>query len=193
MGQRGCGKSYLGRNIQTCWPRRIIIDTLGEYSDQDGTVVFTFDEFSDFLTQRKSDGSDFVLIYQFDPESQLSDLEFDEIVRVAFYFGNCQLVIEEIQEHSTPHSMPHWLKKALLTGRHQNLSLLFTSQRPGEINKTIISQCSHIFVGKIVEGNDLKYIAYFLGDKAQELTTLPDRVFLYRDRSGSVTKVSNDF
>lgn len=174
------------------WPRRIIIDSLFEYGPDDGHVVSTFEEFSKYLIERKSDGSDFVLIYQFEPESNVSQVEFDEIVRVAYYFGNVQLVIEEVQLYSTPHSLPKWLKQALLTGRHQNMSLLFTSQRPGEIHKTIISQCAHIFCGKIVEGNDLRYTSYFLGNDSEKLPLLADRKFLYRDETGLVKEISND-
>lgn len=193
IGQRGCGKSYLARGLQKMWPRRIIIDSLSEYSDKDGVQVFSFQEYSDFLIQRKADGADFVLIYQFDPETRLSEVEFEELLRVAFYFGNIQLVIEEVQLYSTPHHLPHWLKKCLLVGRHQNLSLMFTSQRPGEINKTIISQCAHIFVGKIVEGNDLRYVSYFLGDQADKLPSLPDRRFIYRDETGLIKEIGNEF
>lgn len=192
MGQRGCGKSYLARGLQKMWPRRIIIDSLFEYGPEDGHLVSNFQDFSNYLVERKSDGRDFVLIYQFEPESTVSEVEFEQLVRCSYYFGNVQLVIEEVQLYSTPHSLPQWLKTALLTGRHQNLSMMFTSQRPGEIHKTIISQCAHIFVGKIVEGNDLRYVSYFLGKDFERLPSLPDRKFLYRDETGLVKEISNE-
>lgn len=191
MGRRGCGKSFLAQNIQKLWPRRIILDTLDEYSE--GEVVHSFDEFCNKLQEFKSVNKDhFVLIYKFEPESVQSAVEFEQIMRLAYYFGNVQVVIEEIQIYSSPNNLPHWLKNCLLTGRHQNLSLLFTTQRPGELNKTILSQCAHIFCGQIVEGNDLRYIASFLRQDAQKLISLPERKFLYFSSSG-VQEISNDF
>lgn len=190
MGRRGCGKSYLSKKIQSVWPRRIIIDSLGEYTE--GEHVFNFLEFSDKLKYFKSNQiNQFEVVYQFDPENELSEEEFNQILRIAYYLGNVQIVIEEIQLYSSPHKMPRWLKNCLLTGRHQNLSLLFTTQRPGELNKTIFSQCSHIFCGQINEGNDLRYISSILGAEIQKLPSLPERQFIYFSDEG-VKQISND-
>ena len=190
MGQRGCGKSYLAQGIQKIWPRRIILDTLSDYNE--GEVVHSFHEFAERLQHFHSEKNDFTLIYKFDPESDLSAEEFEEILRLSYYFGNVQIVIEEIHNFSSPHVLPKWLKNCLLTGRHQNVSLLVTTQRPGELNKTILSQCGHIFVGKIVEGNDLRYISAFLRQDANRLVSLPERRFLYFSKNG-VQEISNDF
>ncbi len=193
MGQRGCGKSYLAKRLQTMWPRRVVIDSLNEYTADDGEVVSDFEAFSNRLLQLKESKTDrFVLIFQSHPENAIGDQEFNHIMRLCFYFGGIQIVIEEVQNYSNPHNLPDWLKKCLLIGRHQNLSLLFTSQRPGEVNKTIISQCSHIFCGKIIEGNDLNYISKILRQDTEKLLTIDDRKFLYFSKSGTV-EVSNDF
>lgn len=192
IGMRGCGKSFLARRVQQIYPQRIIIDSLSEYSESDGTVVHDFASYGQFLESKKGTDEPFTLIYQFDPDSSISETEFEHLLRVAYYFGNVLIVIEEIQLYSTPHNLPHYLKQCLLTGRHQGLALMFTSQRPGEIHKTIISQCHHIFVGKIIEGNDLRYISYFLGNHVEKLPGLPERRFIYRDRTGQITEISND-
>lgn len=191
MGRRGCGKSYLSKRIQSVWPRRIIIDSLSEYTE--GIHVFNFGEYSDTLKYHKNVSSqNFEIVYQFDPENELSEEEFNQVLRLAYYYGNVQVVIEECQLYSNPHKMPMWLKNSLLTGRHQNMSLLFTTQRPGELNKTILSQCAHIFCGQINEGNDLRYVSSFLGAESEKLNQLPERQFLYFSDQG-VRQVSNDF
>lgn len=190
MGQRGCGKSYLAKGFQSLWPRRIIIDSLNEY--REGTIVHNFPDFADTLLHFQQSGQkEFELVYQFDFDSHMSESEFNEIIRLCYYLGNVQIVIEEVQLYSSPHSLPRNLKNALLTGRHQNISLLFTSQRPGEVNKTIISQCSHIFVGRISEGNDLNYLSKILNQDSERLISLPDRQFLYFSKNG-VQQISND-
>ena len=145
MGRRGCGKSYLAKKLQELWPRKIIFDTLHEYQSESETAN-SFLEYCDKLARLKSMSPDrFTLVVNFDIESEASQVEFNQMLRLAYYYGNVQIIIEEIQNFSSPHFLPLWLKNCLLTGRHQNISLLFTTQRPGELNKTILSQCAHIF------------------------------------------------
>lgn len=189
MGRRGCGKSFLAKKVQELFPRKIVIDSLNEYTE--GNIVSNFDQFTQKLLEFKERDS-FTLVYQFSPESPVSDEEFNQIMRVSYYFENVQVVIEEIQLYSSPHYLPHWLKNSLLTGRHKGMSLLFTTQRPGELNKTILSQCSHIFCGQIIEGNDLRYISSFLNEDAERLSSIPKRKFLYRSDSGTI-EINNDF
>jgi ABC-type dipeptide/oligopeptide/nickel transport system ATPase component len=192
MGRRGCGKSYLAKRIQQVFPRRVIIDTLNEYKNE-GEIVRSFAEFSKKLIEYKENKSSaFVLIFQFPIESELNEVEFNEIMRICFYFGNIQIVIEEIQLHCKTQWLPHWLRNNLLVGRHQGISLLFTSQRPGEVNKTIVSQCAHIFCGNLIDGNDLKYVSNFLNQNSEKLVNLPDRRFLYFHK-GKIAEISNDF
>lgn len=190
MGRRGCGKSHLAQKIQDLWPRKIIIDSLNEYTE--GEIVHSFHDFSEALIRLESLNPDaFTLVVQFDPDTEEGEETFNEMLRLCFYFGNVQIVIEEVQLYSSPHKMPHWLKQCLLIGRHNNLSLLFTTQRPGELNKTILSQCIHIFCGQIIEGNDLRYISSFLNENSERLSSIPARQFLYFSE-GNVKKITND-
>lgn len=190
MGTRGCGKSTLAVNLQKLFPRKVIIDTLGEYDDEQNTV-YGFNEFADRLNQVRQN-SEYKIIYQFNPENKNSEVEFDHVMRLCFYSGNLQIVLEEVQEHSSVHSLPHWLRQCLLKGRHQNVSVLSTTQRPGELNKTILSQSQHIFCGQIIEGNDLRYVAGFLRQSAEKLVQLPKGQFLYFTTQG-VVQISNLF
>lgn len=198
MGMRGCGKSFLCKTLQKIWPRRVILDPMHEYTDLNGKPIFpgaivvrSFEEFGRELIKLEK-SKNFVLIFQFDENNRNAEQEFEEICRLIYYFGNIQFVIEEVQLYSTTHLIPHWLKNLLMTGRHQGISLLFTSQRPGQINKNIFSQCEHIFCGQIIEGNDLRYISNFLNQNAKKLTNLPARKFLWRSPNG-VKLISNDF
>lgn len=190
MGRRKCGKSFLSQNLQKLWPRKVIIDSLNEYTGE--MVVHDFEGFAAELARLKAENKDsFTLIFQFDPENAVSDLEFEHVMRLCYYFGNIQVVIEEVQIYCSVHSMPHWLQQALLTGRHQNLSLMFTTQRPGELHKTILSQCAHIFCGQIIEGNDLRYLSSFLRKNTDELIKIPEREFLYF-HNGQTIIIKND-
>ncbi|MDE2102154.1 MAG: hypothetical protein KGL39_33215 [Patescibacteria group bacterium] len=192
MGRRGCGKSFLAKRIQSIWPRRVIIDTLAEYKNE-GELVNNFDDFAESLVELKEKKQKkFVVVYQFNVESDSQQDEFNEILRLCYYFGGIQVVIEEIQLHSNPHWIPKWLKNDLFVGRHKKLSLLFTSQRPGMVHKSIVSQCSHIFCGNLIDGNDINYVSTFLNQESRKLINLPDRRFLYFHR-GKIEEISNDF
>lgn len=192
MGRRGCGKSYLAQRLQKIWPRRVILDTLADYNE--GEIVRSFSEFCEKMQElKKSAANKFTVVYKFNPESELTDAEFNEILRVCYYFSGLQIVIEEIHNFASPHRLPKWLRNCLLTGRHQNISIMVSTQRPGELNKTILSQSTHIFCGQITEGNDLDYLKKFLKNYAEKLISIPARRFLYFGPDGRVQEISNDF
>lgn len=178
LGRRGCGKSYLCKRIQDVYPKKVIIDTLNEY--QDGEIVESFSDFCRVLVDHKNKKSKFFkIVFRFNPDVENADEVFNEVLKICYKIGNLQIVIEEVQIFAQPHFLPHWFRQCLLTGRHQNLSMIFTTQRPGELNKTILSQCAHIFAGQMHEKNDLKYISSFLGVESEKLINLEPRNFLY--------------
>lgn len=186
FGQRGCGKTFLNKMIQTAWPRRVIIDIMGEYDREKS--VFTFEDFSEKLIEyEKNKTPEFELIFQFDPEDEVSEKNFNEIMRLCYYFGNIQIVIEEIQEFCTPHEIPKWLRNCYLTGRHHNISIICTSQRPAFVNKTVVALSDHKFLGRCSEANDLNYLSSIVGrENTQKLTQLPNRNFFHYSKDGVI-------
>lgn len=192
MGRSGCGKSYLAKRIQEKYPRKIIFDTLYEYDTKGADVAENFISFCEKLKKiNKEKTKNFTLIYRLDLDSDDNTAELDEALKLIYYLGDCLVVIEEVQIFATSHNLPKWLKNMVLTGRHQKIGVLFTSQRMGEINKTVLSQCSHLFIGNMVEQNDQRYISGFIGDDVSELAGLEDREFIYFGRAGKF-KIKND-
>jgi hypothetical protein len=191
LGRRGSGKSYLARRIQECYPRKVVFDTLGEYRGGNHLHCSDFESFGQRVLELQ-DAKAFTLVYDFDVEKEDHLPEFDQALRVLFYRGNLLVCVEEIQALATAHKMPMWLKHCLLRGRHRNLGLLFTTQRPGECHKTIISQAGHVFCGSLHEKNDLDYCRAVLGERALELGTLPEREFLYFRPGHGTVHIDND-
>lgn len=177
LARRGHGKSVLARELQGMYPRRVIFDSTGEY---DGPlVVRSWSEFAAEIVPLRSSPK-FELIYRFEPgASDDEEAAFDQALRVLYEFRDVQVVVEEVQNFATPHFLPYWLRQCLLTGRHRGLSLLFTTQRPGELHKTILSQCAHIFAGQLHDLNDLRYVGSFLGCAHERLTHLAPHFFLW--------------
>ena len=58
-------------------------------------------------------------------------------------------------------------------GRKRGLGLLIASQRPALIDKDVLSQCSHQFIGKLTLDNDLDAVKHFF-DNRKDLLSLPD-------------------
>jgi DNA helicase HerA-like ATPase len=141
-------------------------------------MCHSFNEFAAKILETEN-SENFTLIYQFDVEEADQNEEFNHALRVLWYRGNVFILVEEVQNFASTHNMPHWLRQALFTGRHRNLGLGFTTQRPGECHKSIISQAGHCFFGSLHEKNDLEYCKTVLGPSFQLLPTLPERHFLY--------------
>lgn len=184
LGSRGCGKTFLSRTIQKLYPRVIIIDVTGEYTD--GVECHTFDEFCDALKESlKQEKFRIIFHSHMDAGDEERD-HIDHIIRLTMIrsaapeakFNNVLLVCEEVQNYSNTHALPQYLKKCLLIGRHHGVACIFTSQRPGEVNKTILSQSHNVFAGTCAEPNDIKYLSQRLGPEAERLHTIPERKFL---------------
>ncbi|MGE0175395.1 MAG: hypothetical protein AB7T49_21610 [Oligoflexales bacterium] len=198
LGFRGCGKTYLSRKIQEIYPRVIIIDVTGEYSD--GVECHDFDEFTDAL-QNSLNQENFRIIFHSHmdagPEEKAA---IDHCIRLAMLrssapeakFNNLLLVLEEVQNYSSAHTLPHYLRYAYLTGRHHGMAVLATSQRPAEVHKTILSQSHNLFVGYVQEANDVKYLSSRLGAQADQLYTLPKRKFFLQRGMDKIKKLNND-
>lgn len=192
LGRRGSGKSYLGERIAEAYPRVVTFDSIHEYDARHGTVCTGFEAFAlEIIRLKKSGIKNFRLIVQFDLEKKNNEAEFDECLRVLYYHGGIFIRIEEIQNFSSPHSLPHWLTHCLTTGRHRSIGLLFLTQMPRYCNKALISQASHLFCGQMHENNDIEYARTVLGDRAYELQNIEPRKFLYFSPGKPITLVNN--
>jgi len=195
---RGCGKTYLSRKIQEFYPRVVIIDVTGEYND--GTECYTFDEFAAALTQSLTQEK-FRIIFHSHMDAGSEEKEvIEHCIRLALIrssapeakFNNLLLVYEEVQNYSTAHSMPHYLRYSYLTGRHHGVAILATSQRPAEVHKTILSQSHNLFAGLCQDPNDVKWLSSRLKDKSEMLYTLPKKQFFLQRGTENVKLLNND-
>lgn len=172
------GKSYLGKKIQQAFPRKIIIDTTYEYTPEDGEIIYGFVSFTDAI-KRISNLDQYTLIFRFGHEERDHEKIFEEICRLVFYLGDTFFVVEEIHLHSTSHSLNHWLLRIATMGSHQGIGYLLTTQRPSLIHKTLLTQCDHIFIGALIDPNDIQYVKGFCREHADSLYSFPARKFIY--------------
>ena len=83
------GKSYLGKIIQQAYPRKIIIDTTYEYTQEMGTIVYGFTQFAQEIKKiEENDLQNYTIIFRFSHEEKDQERIFEEICRVIFYLGD---------------------------------------------------------------------------------------------------------
>jgi DNA helicase HerA-like ATPase len=190
LGTRGTGKTTLSRKVQGAWPRQVIIDPVDEYSD--GIIVSDFSDFSKKMLEfQREKIKKFRIIFRFSPEVEDQAALANAILRVCFEFGNIQIVMEEVQLYSSTHQLPLFMRNALFMGRHKGLSLVFVTQRPGALNKNILSQCQHVFAGHIHEKNDVDYLRSIFHEQTDKLLNMPRGKFLYYSPRNPITVVDN--
>ncbi len=197
LGTRGCGKTHLSREVQKLYPRVVIIDITGEYSD--GIECYTFEEFCEAL-ENTLHQKEFRIVFHSNMDAGDEEKEeIDHIIRLCMIrssapeadHNNLLLVCEEVQNYSTVHTLPKYMRKCLLIGRHYGVAMVFTSQRPAEVHKVILSQSHNLFAGTVVEPNDLKYLSQRIGDEAEQLPEMPERTFLLHRIREPIKKVKN--
>ncbi|MGE3263587.1 MAG: DUF87 domain-containing protein [Bacteriovoracia bacterium] len=198
LGMRGCGKTYLSRKIQEMYPRVIIIDVTGEY--RDGTECYDFEEFVDALRLSLKQEKFRIIFHSHMDAGAEEKSVIEQCIRLAMIrssakeadYNNLLLVLEEVQNYSTAHALPHYLRYAYLTGRHEGVALLATSQRPAEVHKTILSQSHNLFVGMCQDANDVKWLSSRLKGHAERLYTLPERKFFLQRGKEEIKILNND-
>ncbi|MBX2986495.1 MAG: ATP-binding protein [Bdellovibrionaceae bacterium] len=155
-----------------------MLDPVRDWTD--GEIITSFNALAEKLINlKKENQKKFRLIFRFDPDSENIETVFNEVLRLAFHFKNLQVVIDEIQLFSSPHFLPNYLKNLLFIGRHHGISLVCITQRPGQLNKSILAQSLHVFVGQLHEKNDLRVISDFIFLPPEKIINLPKGRFFH--------------
>lgn len=181
MGRSGSGKSTLGQSIADIFPRLIIFDTVNEYEvSQTDTVIRNLDDLERFIHHVENQELHRYKAYvKFSIETPDVELIFDQMMRILYYWGNAMIVVEEVHHYCSPHQIGKNFAYCMTSGRHRNLGFIFTTQRPALINKTIMSQATHIFVGNLIDKNDAKTVSNFIGKESKDLADLEDFTFFW--------------
>jgi len=185
FGQRGSGKSELGRAISKLYPRLVVIDKLEEWTEGD-LITSSFDAAADFLADTIKQ-KEFKLVFRLDIETKNEKQQqvFNELLRLIYKRGketgeNVCLLIEEVHFYCTSGHSEEWLAKCLTVGRHANLAMIASSQRPAQVDKLLVSQAAHVFVGQLFEHRDIAYLKDTIGPAAAEqVAKLPKYKFLH--------------
>lgn len=133
VGRTGSGKSFWSRQFSIGWCRRIVFDPFCSYP---GASTVSDVDLIDLHATARDPAVDFAVQFS---SPELLPLAAD----VAYSIGDCLLVVEELGVVlEGGRTMPEWLRRMILLGRHREISLLLIAQRAALIPTDARSQCS---------------------------------------------------
>jgi hypothetical protein len=155
-GRKGTGKSVIARRILQRQGRVFVADQMFEHTWVPQHNTFdTFDEVDEFFKwarkQRYCCGS-------FIPQDDLKT-ETEELCEIVYRHGNVVLGIEEVASLCGPNWLPPALSKIARLGRHQRLSVVYTTQRAGDISRALTAATDIFVLFHCAEPRDLAAIA----------------------------------
>ena len=98
----------------------------------------------------------------------------DTFGHMAFLRGDCIFAVEEAAlVWDQGERIGGWTKNIVFLGRHRNVSLLVTAQRAASIPIALRSQATRLVSFAQTEGDDLRWLQGFFGERVKELSQLP--------------------
>jgi len=165
IGATGSGKSTrIKADIDLSKPARlVIIDPMHEY---EGIPAFRrIDELA-----RAMQAPSFRVRFLPSDDPKVAREQFDLICRLCMAVRRCSLLAEELSAFVRANGGgPGWT--AVMTrGRHAELTLYGSSQRPSLIDKTALSQATRLYCGNLEFADDLEVMAKMLSTPLQRVT-----------------------
>jgi len=190
LGRRGCGKTTLIKGVIASRPRLLVFDTLAEYG-RSGKVFRSIPPLIDYVEANAY--GQFRAVYQ-PVETQDLETDFSDFMRLAWIAGANTIVVDEIDQVSSPSSVPDQLARNLRYGRHRKMFVIAASRRAADVPRLITSQADELYTFNQTEPRDIQYIAEFAGkDFAQRTLSLPlYKALVYRPFDGTISERMSD-
>jgi hypothetical protein len=178
VGATGTGKSTSLKGMLHGETRIIAWDPKGEYARLPGWKVFTSLESLRVALKGAKVGK-----FAFVP-SLMS--QFEMVCRLAFTWGACSFIGEELADVSTSSKAPQWWGILLRRGRDQAMWIFATSQRPAEADKTILGNYTRMRCHRLVSISDRDYVQKKVGIPRATLDAIQPFQWAEIDRAGNI-------
>jgi hypothetical protein len=101
--------------------------------------------------------------------------ELEAVGCLAFIHGQAWLMIEEAGFYfASGAKAPVWMRNAAFLGRHQELNIIITAQRPTSIPIDMRSQASRVICFSQREKNDVAWLGSYFGDYMDAIPDLQE-------------------
>lgn len=187
IGASGMGKGwYIKSELLPTMGQTFVFSPLEE-TDKYGDVlrVKPTRSIADLIEAGKS-GKSAVFVPSNDAKAMSA--EFGLFCRSTWHFPGCCAHVEELSNVTTPSWAPPPWKKLSTACRHRGMALIGSSQRPAQIDKDFLGNCTDIRCFRLMYENDAKVMGGVLrlGKDWPLIMDLPDYHFIHRDMSKRV-------
>jgi len=93
--------------------------------------------------------------------------EVDSIAEAVYLLGDTCFVLEEVTAYCSPYQISEQLAHIIQRGRHKNIELIATTQRPYGLHRLLTSQAKEIYVFNTNEPRDRQYLSALLGSEIE--------------------------
>ncbi len=159
LGRTGTGKSLTVkrqikavRGLMMCW------DFKREYDKEGFTCTDRLDELVSLIEAGKKK-----VAFWPSMETKLKERQFDFFCRLALELKKVVILVEELKFVTKPSWAPEAWSLATLTGRHDGLKIIATSQRPASIDKDFFGSCTTLRTFALPYPDDAVVVAKALG------------------------------
>lgn len=178
IGSTGSGKSTHIRNeLRRLRPRRTVIwDRKREYSD---IASYRAPTLADAI--RAMGGEVYCIVYTPPADPKAAKREFDLFCHAAYVAGNLVLVAEELSVVTSSQSAPPWWSECTSGGRHVDLLIYATSQRPAALDGMVKDNATRVRTGRLNTMGSIETMADMLMVDKGKILTLQPMEFIERD------------
>jgi hypothetical protein len=164
IGASGTGKSsYIKKELLRDYEQLIVwspLEDTDDYATFCGGVVVR--KITDLVAEVKGGAAAIVYWPAAGSDKELKT-QFDLFCRVVFECRGAHVLVEELSQVTMPSWAPPAWKKLSTAGRHRGLTLIGVSQRPANIDKDFLGNCTEVRCYRVNYDADAKVMADSLG------------------------------
>lgn len=155
---------------------------MNEYGEC-GTVFTDRARLAEFIGTREA----FAAVYRPGDQLGLYEARFDWLCRAAWRLGRLTLVVDELADVTAPNRAPDSWSTITRKGKHEGIACFAATQRPAEIDKTFLGNCTFVHCGRLNDESAVKTMKNILGVTSEQIVGLKDLEFIERNMvSGEV-------
>lgn len=182
MAQSGAGKStIIKRRLQKEKPNRLVIWSPDEdedhYANLGCVVVRTVQALGAEIVKPR-----FKVVYWPSMDTKKRAAEFVYFCRLVFAAKNLTCLVEELRYVTTPSYAPEAWAILSTRGRKKGIKLYGTSQRPAQIDKDFLGNCTEIYAGPLMYRPDRRACSEIMRIEESQLDPLREFEFVHYDR-----------
>ncbi|UTV53231.1 hypothetical protein [Burkholderia arboris] len=182
IGASGNGKGIYVKERLRKWRGSILVWSVLERTDDYASVIGgeRVDSITALVAAIKA-GRKRIVFVPTTGDGKAMKAQFDRFCRIAWELRGWCVVVEELSRVTMPSWAPPAWKNLSTAGRHQGLEIIGTSQRPAQIDKDFLGNCSEIRCYGLVYPEDAKAMGGAMRIDPPELLDLPQFHYRHRD------------